>query len=127
MDVSAFAGGWEGECDPFIDGSGGANGARYELTQTGAGTLELAILVVLYTGGCGTPGVEEGRITYTLVAVDESTLAGVPGVVFDGSEGTTDMGGFPPSYLAAEPWFLGVDGEELRISVNGESFTVGRG
>jgi hypothetical protein len=127
VDVSAFTGGWEGECDPFIDGSGGASGTRYELTQTGPGTLEFVILAMLYTGGCGTPGVEEGRITFTLVAVGESTVAGVPVVEFDGSEGTTDIGLLPPGFLAARPWFVGIDGAQLRVSEDGVSFIPGTG
>ena len=122
IDVSAFAGGWQGECDPFIDGSGGASGSRYEVTQTGPGTVEFAILAMLYTGGCGTPGVEEGRVTFTLVATGESTLNGVSVVAFDGSAGATDIGVIPPDMLAAQTWFLGIDDQGLRISDDGVSF-----
>jgi hypothetical protein len=89
--------------------------------------LEFVILAMLYTGGCGTPGVEEGRITFTLVAVGESSLAGVPVVVFDGSEGVTSLPGIPPSFMAARTWNLGIDGGQLRISDDGVSFALEAG
>ncbi len=122
VDVSTFVGSWQGECDPFIDGSGGASGSRYEVTQTGPGSLEFAIVAMLYTGGCGTPGVEEGRLTFSLAATGESTVDGVPVVVFDGSAGATDIAMIPPDMLAAQTWFLGVDDRGLRISEDGVGF-----
>ncbi len=99
IDVAAFVGTWLTPCDPYIDGSGGANRGAWVFTLAGPGRLSFESRGFEHaTPDCSDTGVDmsgdghRGLFSTELEAIDTTTIDGLTAVVVrDTGDGTVGV------------------------------------